>query len=485
VHVGLADVEHLGDLASAQVRSEPQPDRPPLPLAEPVDRLLQPRVDPERGAVVRGRPLVRRLVKGPFVATSQAPVVVHEDVLRNREHPCRLAAPSLVELLRVADHPLERLRGQILGVRRAPDAVDEEGVHPVEVARVEGVDVEHGAGCGDGRHLTAVVSAALSTRAARPSGDLSRRALSVRLFCLCFPAAPVTAVPVFGAGPPTGRSDPPGIASSVSPPKEPRSMSATLHSRLRLARVRAGKAAMLARIPSHWSAVRAGVVPTVEHGKVPLGGPYGTVLDVGASRGQFALHARRRFPQARIVCFEPLPTSQTSIRAVLGDQVEIVAAAVGAEPGAASMHVSASDDSSSLLPIGARQRAEFPGTEEASRLDVPVVTLADTLAAPTAEPILLKIDVQGFELDVLRGAGDAIQRIQTVFVECSFVELYEGQALADEVVTYLSGHGFRLAGVHGLATGRGGEALQADLLFRHDRHERSAVVPSAPHNTNR
>jgi FkbM family methyltransferase len=261
-------------------------------------------------------------------------------------------------------------------------------------------------------------------------------------------------------------------------------MSATLHSRLRLARIRATKAASLARIPSHWPAVRAGVVPTVEHRKVPLGGPYGTVLDVGASRGQFALHARRRFPDARIICFEPLPTSQASIRRVLGTDVEIVAAAVGAEPGTASMHVSAADDSSSLLPIGERQRAEFPGTEEASRLDVPVVTLAETLTTAPTEPILLKIDVQGFELDVLRGAGDAIRRIQTVFVECSFVELYEGQALADEVVTYLSGHGFRLAGVHGLVTGRDGEALQADLLFRHDRPARTSSQSPSP-TTNR
>jgi len=224
-------------------------------------------------------------------------------------------------------------------------------------------------------------------------------------------------------------------------------------------------------------------VPTVEHGKVPLGGPYGTVLDVGASRGQFALHARRRFPTARILCFEPLPTSQDSLRRVLGDQVEVVSAAVGAEPGSASMHVSAADDSSSLLPIGERQRMEFPGTEEASRLDVPVVTLAETLSTAPAEPILLKIDVQGFELDVLRGAGSAIQRVQTVFVECSFVELYEGQALAGEVITYLSGQGFRLAGVHGLVTGQDGEALQADLLFRHDRPARGlSRTPSLAEN---
>jgi hypothetical protein len=127
--------------------------------------------------------------------------------------------------------------------------------------------------------------------------------------------------------------------------------------------------------------------------------------------------------------------------------------------------VSAADDSSSLLPIGERQLAEFPGTQEARQLDVPVVTLDDVIDEGLAGPVLLKIDVQGLELDVLRGAGDALSSLDTIFVECSFVELYEGQALADEVIAFLFSHGFRLAGVHGLATGQGGQTLQADLLF--------------------
>ncbi|MGX6446633.1 FkbM family methyltransferase [Patulibacter sp. S7RM1-6] len=258
-------------------------------------------------------------------------------------------------------------------------------------------------------------------------------------------------------------------------------MNAALHGRLRLARVRAAKALTLARRPSHWRAVRAGVVPTVEHERVPLGGPYGTVLDVGASRGQFALHARRRFPGARVVCFEPLPSSQDTLRAVLGDRVELRPVAVGAATGTATMHVSAADDSSSLLPIGRRQRAEFPGTHEERRIDVPVVTLSSVLAEGLQGPVLLKIDVQGLELDVLRGAGEALSTaVDAIFVECSFVELYDGQALADEVVAHLLERGFRLVGVHGVATAHDGQALQADFLFRRlpAASPRSTSLPS-------
>lgn len=250
-----------------------------------------------------------------------------------------------------------------------------------------------------------------------------------------------------------------------------------IHSRLRLARVRAAKAVRLLMTPAHWTAVRAGVVPTVEHTAVPLGGPYATVLDVGASRGQFALHARHRFPRADVLCFEPLPASQARIRRVLGDAVQLLPVAVGETEGTARMHVSAADDSSSLLPIGRLQQREFPGTHEHSQLDVPVITLRPLLESHLARPVLLKIDVQGFELGVLRGAGEALKSVDTIFVECSFVELYDGQALADEVIVYLAEMGFHLAGVFGVVTSQSGDALQADLLFRRETPVRT--VPSA------
>jgi hypothetical protein len=52
-----------------------------------------------------------------------------------------------------------------------------------------------------------------------------------------------------------------------------------------------------------------------------------------------------------------------------------------------------------------------------------------------------------------------------VYVESSFVELYVGQPLADEVIAFLLPHGLRLAGIFNIARS-GGEVIQADLLFR-------------------
>ncbi len=243
-------------------------------------------------------------------------------------------------------------------------------------------------------------------------------------------------------------------------------MNAQLHSQIRMARTRASKLARLVQEPGYWPAVRQGVVPSVEHTKVPFRSDIATVLDVGASRGQFALHATRRFPAARVICFEPIPDSRSALTGVLGGRVEVRPVAVGAQPGRADLHVSAQDDSSSLLPIGERQVQEFPGTHEASTINVEVVALSDVINEGLEGPVLLKIDVQGLELDVLRGAEARLDAIDEVFVECSFVELYEGQALADEVIAFLLTHGLRLAGVYGVSYAADGAALQADLLFR-------------------
>jgi hypothetical protein len=95
-----------------------------------------------------------------------------------------------------------------------------------------------------------------------------------------------------------------------------------------------------------------------------------------------------------------------------------------------------------------------------------VVRLAEVLPASKVEaPALLKLDVQGFELQALAGCEDVLPRFDWVYVECSFMELYAGQSLADEVIAWLRERGLRLAGVYHMAYDDRGRAVQADFLF--------------------
>jgi FkbM family methyltransferase len=204
---------------------------------------------------------------------------------------------------------------------------------------------------------------------------------------------------------------------------------------------------------------------TTEHERVPLGGPFSTVLDVGAHFGEFALVASRRFPGARIVCVEPLPAAQATLRAVV-PHVEVLPFAAAAVAGPRAFHVSRASAASSLLPLTAALTSAFPGTEAAAEVEVDARPLDELLDASALDrPVLLKIDVQGGELDVLRGAERVLEVVDAALVECSFVELYQGQALAPEVIDFLRVRGLGLAGVHSVLHDRSGRTLQADLHF--------------------
>lgn len=193
-----------------------------------------------------------------------------------------------------------------------------------------------------------------------------------------------------------------------------------------------------------------------------------TVVDGGANRGQFSLVARHCFPEARIVAFEPLAEPAAVFRRVfVGDaRTTLVEAALGPEAREAVIHRSACDDSSSLLPITASQNALFPGTAEAGTETIRVARLAEHIVATSIEtPALLKLDVQGFELQALAGCEDLLDCFAWVYVECSFIELYTGQALADEVIDWLHERCFRLKGIYHMSYDRKGRSIQGDFLF--------------------
>lgn len=72
-------------------------------------------------------------------------------------------------------------------------------------------------------------------------------------------------------------------------------------------------------------------------------------------------------------------------------RAQLIEASVGPEPGAAEIHVSARDDSSSLLPISQRQNALFPGTAEAGTTTIRVVRLAEALPAAVKQPMPMEV----------------------------------------------------------------------------------------------
>ena len=239
----------------------------------------------------------------------------------------------------------------------------------------------------------------------------------------------------------------------------------------RLVATRAKKVATAFRSEIGRRSLRRGVLLGSEHNVALQDIPISTLIDVGANRGQFALSVLAEHAGTVVISFEPLDGPADIFEGLvselaLNDLVTIHRVALGDRVEIAEMHISRSDDSSSLLSIGQEQIKNFPGTEELTTASVPVSTLDSCLATESmVGPVLLKLDVQGAELQVLAGATKVLPLIDHVYVEVSFREFYDGQPLAGEIVRYLDQHGFSLASIGDVAMDSAGAALQADLLF--------------------
>jgi FkbM family methyltransferase len=194
------------------------------------------------------------------------------------------------------------------------------------------------------------------------------------------------------------------------------------------------------------------------------------VLDVGASRGYYGLTLRAAGYRGRIVSFEPLPMSFATLEDhARGDASwSIVRTALGVEDGEAVIHVAGNAVSSSLLPMAERHVSAAPEAGYVADETVPVSRL-DSIAGtylPASAKAFLKLDVQGYEDQVLLGAGETLGRVVLIESELSLCHLYGGQMLCVDMIKLLAGLGFDLVAVEdAFVEQETGRTLQIDGIF--------------------
>jgi len=192
-----------------------------------------------------------------------------------------------------------------------------------------------------------------------------------------------------------------------------------------------------------------------------------TLLDVGANKGQFSLTFRALQPNARIFAFEPLPSAADTFERMFhrDEHARLHRVALASAEGSASFHIADRPDSSSLLMPGKGQELAF-GVRESRTIHVPVSRLDRCIdLVNLAHPVLLKVDVQGGELDVFEGCSQ-LDCVDFIYVELSYVELYVGQPLFQQVSAYLDSRGFGVAGIFNQVITSEFGPTQVDVLFR-------------------
>lgn len=161
------------------------------------------------------------------------------------------------------------------------------------------------------------------------------------------------------------------------------------------------------------------------------------VADIGGNRGQFADHLRAAGYKGAIVSFEPVAATA----AVLADRANrdplwtIEPYALGDRQEERTINVPAADDSlASFLQPTEQGRVHFPQLIEPATETVEIRRL-DSVLADRRSRLFLKVDTQGWDLRVLKGATGVLDRIVAVQIELALEPLYAG---ADEYITVLA-----------------------------------------------
>ena len=196
-----------------------------------------------------------------------------------------------------------------------------------------------------------------------------------------------------------------------------------------------------------------------------------TVIDGGANVGQFGRILRSAGFTGRIHSIEPLSGAYAELAAsAKPDPMWTVEhGALSDREGVVEINIAGNSVSSSILPMLAAHSDAAPESTYVGTESVRMVTVDSLVARLGIDPTrtMLKLDVQGYEAVALAGASGCIDRFAAAQVELSYVPLYDGSWLADELTAFLAKHGYQLwmydpAAMYDPTTGR---LLQCDGVF--------------------
>ncbi|MFC1571233.1 FkbM family methyltransferase [Candidatus Margulisiibacteriota bacterium] len=195
------------------------------------------------------------------------------------------------------------------------------------------------------------------------------------------------------------------------------------------------------------------------------------VIDVGANVGQFAQQIRKDVGYSgKIVSFEPLSSAFQQLKQKQKEdpQWEVFNCALGDFEGKKGINIAGDSYSSSILTMLSSHINAAPESRRIGREEIEIQMLDSIFNEISSghKHIYLKIDTEGFESKVIKGAEKSLKYIDTVQMEMSLTRLHEDECLFPELYSLMSGKGYSLISIEPeFSDKRTGQLLQIDGIF--------------------
>jgi len=193
------------------------------------------------------------------------------------------------------------------------------------------------------------------------------------------------------------------------------------------------------------------------------------IVDIGANDGHFAHESSVAFNEARYFCFEPIPSVFQTLQKRFSDRKNFLFynSALGQDNTTGTINLNEYSPSSSILDMEELHKKAFDFTKNTAKQEIVIRRLDDFIdEIKPGRQTLVKIDVQGYEMNVIEGGIKFLKESKVVIIEASFEKLYKDQPLFHDVYEALRQLGFTYHGnMDQLYNPINSEILQADSIF--------------------
>ena len=192
-----------------------------------------------------------------------------------------------------------------------------------------------------------------------------------------------------------------------------------------------------------------------------------TIIDIGSNKGQFIMLIEQLFPHKIIYSFEPIEEILEKQKRFFNYKKNIFFYnfALGSNPSTKEFFITKRMDGSSFFKINTENTKNIHYKIQNQR-NIQIRTLDEIIIdQEIIKPVLIKIDVQGFELEVLKGAEKILEKTNYLLIEVSEKEMYQHQPLSNEIITFLQDRNFQILKQSFPTRIDQSNIIQKDILF--------------------